>query len=31
VGTGTALSFGISVAAGVMAGSRDVRNRLSGY
>ena len=31
VGAGTALSFGISVAAGVMAGSRDVRNRLSGY
>ena len=31
VGPGTALSFGIAVAAGVMAGSRDVRNRLSGY
>lgn len=30
VGAGTALSFGISVAAGVMAGSRDVRNRISG-
>ena len=31
LGTGTALSCAISVAAGVMAGSRDVRNRLSGY
>ena len=31
VGPGTALSFGIAVAGGVMAGSRDVRNRLSGY
>ena len=30
VGVATALSFGISVAAGVMAGSRDVRNRISG-
>ena len=29
VGAGTALSFGISVAAGVMAGSPDVRNRIS--
>ena len=31
LGLGTALSFGISVGAGVLAGSRDVRGRLSGY
>jgi hypothetical protein len=31
IGPGTALSFGISVGAGVLAGSRDVRGRLSGY
>ena len=31
IGAGTALSFGISVGAGVLAGSRDVRGRLSGY
>ena len=31
LGVGTALSFGISVGAGVLAGSRDVRGRLSGY
>ena len=31
IGPGTAISFGLSVAAGVMTGSRDVRNRLSGY
>ena len=31
LGLGTALSFGISVGAGVRAGSRDVRGRLSGY
>lgn len=31
LGIGTALSFGISVGAGVLAGSRDVRGRLSGY
>ena len=30
VGPGTALTFGISVGAGVLAGSRDVRRRLSG-
>jgi hypothetical protein len=30
VGAGTALSFGIAVGAGVAAGSRDVRRRLSG-
>ena len=30
VGTGTALSFGLSVGFGVVAGSRDVRHRLSG-
>ena len=30
VGPGTALSFGLSVGAGVLAGSRDVRHRLSG-
>jgi len=31
VGPGTALTFGISVGAGVVAGSRDVRRRLSGF
>ena len=31
VGPGTALSFGVSVGFGVLAGSRDVRWRLSGY
>ncbi|PYP81429.1 MAG: hypothetical protein DMD35_01575 [Gemmatimonadetes bacterium] len=31
VGPGTALSFGFSVGAGVLAGSREVRGRLSGY
>jgi hypothetical protein len=31
VGPATALTFGISVGAGVLAGSRDVRGRLSGY
>lgn len=31
LGLGTALTFGISVGAGVLAGSRDVRGRLSGY
>jgi hypothetical protein len=31
VGAGTALSFGISVGAGVAAGSRDVRRRLNGF
>ena len=31
LGVGTALSFGFSVGAGVLAGSRDVRGRLSGY
>jgi hypothetical protein len=31
VGPGTALSFGFSVGAGVLAGSREVRRRLSGY
>jgi hypothetical protein len=31
VGVGTALAFGISVGAGVAAGSREVRRRLSGF
>jgi hypothetical protein len=31
VGAGTALSFGISVGAGVAAGSREIRRRLSGF
>jgi hypothetical protein len=31
IGPGTALSFGLSVGAGVLAGSRDVRGRLSGF
>ena len=31
VGPGTALSFGVSVGAGVLAGSREVRGRLSGF
>jgi hypothetical protein len=31
LGVGTALTFGISVGAGVLAGSREVRRRLSGY
>lgn len=30
VGVGTALSFGLSVAFGVAAGSREVRRRISG-
>jgi hypothetical protein len=31
IGPGTALAFGFSVGAGVLAGSREVRRRLSGY
>jgi hypothetical protein len=31
VGAGTALSFGVSVAFGVAAGSREIRRRISGY
>ena len=31
VGAGTALSFGVSVAFGVVAGSREIRRRISGY
>ena len=31
LGVGTALTFGISVGAGVLAGSRDLKRRLSGY